>query len=72
VTAVAGLFGRLDELTAIAGRFESEMADRAADVERLVQGHGRAMDERAAEIDRLRAEGLTVAEISEHLDQAGQ
>jgi hypothetical protein len=64
-------FGRLDELTAIAGRFEDEMTGRGADVERLAQGHGRAMDARAAEIDRLRAEGLTAAEISGHLDEAG-
>jgi hypothetical protein len=69
---IGGQFARLDELTAIAGRFEGEMSGRPGDVERLAQGHGRAMDARAAEIDRPRAEGLTVAEISEHLDGAGQ
>jgi hypothetical protein len=30
------------------------------------------MDARAAEIDRLLGEGVPAAEISEHLDQAGQ
>ena len=67
-----GQFARLDELTAITGRFEGEMAGRPGDVERLAQGHGRAIDARTAEIDRLRAEGLTAAEISKHLDEAGQ
>jgi hypothetical protein len=68
VTAAADPFARLDELTQITLRFEGEMAGRAADVERLAQGHGRAMDARTAEIGRLRAEGLTAAEIGEHLD----
>jgi hypothetical protein len=63
-----GPFGRLDELTAIAGRFEDELVRNPGDRVRLAQGHGRAMDARMAEIDRLRAEGLTAAEISEHLD----
>jgi hypothetical protein len=44
---VTGSSARLDELTAITLRFQDEMAGRPADVERLAQGHGRAMDARA-------------------------
>lgn len=72
MTAAAGAFARLDELTAITMRFEDEMTRRPDDTPRLAQGHGRAMDARTAEINRLRAEGLTAAEIRDHLDQAGQ
>lgn len=55
MSAAAGPYARLDELTAIAGRFESELVARPGDRERLAQGHGRAMAARSAEIDRLQA-----------------
>jgi hypothetical protein len=69
---VTGSFARLDELTAITLRFEDEMAGRPADVDRPAQGHGQATDDRAAETGRLTGEGVPAAEITEHLDQAGQ
>jgi hypothetical protein len=70
VSAGAGPFGRLDELTAIAGRFEAELVRQPGDRARLAQGHGRAMDARTAEINRLLGEGVPAAEIGEHLDAA--
>jgi len=72
VSVTAGPYARLDELTAIAGRFESELIARPGDRERLAQGHARAIAARSAEIDRLLAEGVPAADISGHLDQAGQ
>ncbi|MGI8447566.1 MAG: hypothetical protein ACR2MP_10395 [Streptosporangiaceae bacterium] len=68
MTAAAGPYARLDELTAIAARFEGEMAGRPADAGRLAQGHGRATAARAAEIDRLLGEGVPAVEIGEHLE----
>lgn len=65
-------YARLDELTAIAGRFEHELAARPGDRERLAQGHGRTMAARSAEIDRLLAEGIAASDVSGHLDQVGQ
>lgn len=72
MTAAAGLYARLDELTAIAGRFEHELQERPGDRERLAQGHGRTMAARSAEIDRLLAEGVPAADIRGHLDGAGR
>jgi hypothetical protein len=72
VTAAAGPYARLDELTAIAGRFEDELIGRPSDRERLALGHGRAMAARSAEIDQLLAAGVPAADISVRLDRAGQ
>jgi phenylalanyl-tRNA synthetase beta subunit len=65
-------FGRLDELTAIAGRFEDEFDRQPGDRARLAPGHERTMDARTAEINRLLGEGIPAGEIREHLDEAGQ
>lgn len=65
-------FARLDELTTIAGRFEAELLARPGDRARLAQGHGRAMDARTAEINRLLDTGVPAGEIRGHLDRAGQ